>query len=190
VSEGPCPTSPEVARRTILRVYAATTLGTSAWLAAIVLAPYLRSRGAEGGASFIYALFSPLCHQIPGRSFFFHGFPLAVCGRCFGIYSGFLAGLVLYPFVRGLSRVAPPAGRAFWLLSLPIGADFAASLLGLWQSTNGIRFATGLVWGVILPFYFVTGVLELSLWAEGRKGNRRVRRRAEARNLITPGKKP
>ena len=161
-------------RRAVLPVYILTLVAGLAWLTAIVLAPYLRSRGEGAAASFLYAVFAPVCHQIPGRSFFFRGFPLAVCARCLGIYAGALAGLVAYPFVRGFSRVGLPATRLFLLLSLPIGLDFSGGLLGLWSSPNGLRAATGFAWGLILPFYFVTGVAELLMWRAGRAlANRR-----------------
>jgi uncharacterized membrane protein len=156
--------------RVVHPVYAATLLGTLVWIGAIFLAPYFKSRSSEAAASFLYTLFSPICHQIPSRSFFFHGFPLAVCGRCLGIYGGFLAGLVGYPFVRGFSTISLPPARLFFLLSVPVGIDFAGGVLGLWSSSNGFRFATGLLWGVLLPFYFITGVSELLLWrAEKRR---------------------
>ena len=159
--------------RKILRpLFVLTSLGSAAWVAAIFLAPYLRSRALDAGASFLYAAFAPVCHQIPGRSFSFCGYPLAVCARCLGIYAGFLAGLAAYPFVRGFSRIALPAGRAFVLLSIPIGLDFAGGVFGLWNSPNGLRFATGLVWGALLPFYFLTGTAELLLWRAARRNAR------------------
>ena len=152
-------------------IYLATFLGTVAWLGAIVLAPYLRSRGHGAAASFLYALFAPVCHQIPGRSFRLAGFPLAVCGRCLGIYVGFLAGLLGYPWIDRLTskrslgtgprRYGLPKPRVFLAFSLPIGLDFAAGLIGLWDSTNAVRFATGAAWGALLPFYFLPGVVGL-----------------------------
>lgn len=150
-------------------VYAITFLGTLAWIAAIFLAPYLRSR-SSGAASLVYAIFAPVCHQIPSRCFHFHGFPLAVCGRCLGIYVGFFAGLVAYPAVRGFRKIAIPAVRLFILLSLPAAVDFAGGFVGAWTSPIWVRFGTGFVWGVLLPYYFLTGVCELLLWKSARKG--------------------
>ena len=155
-------------RRAALPVFVLALAASLAWLSAILLAPYLRSRGDAAAASFLYAVFAPVCHQIPSRSFFVRGFPLAVCARCLGIYAGALAGLLAYPFVRGFSRIGLPAGRLFLLLSLPISLDFAGGAFGLWSSPNGLRAATGFAWGLILPFYFVTGVVELVLWRSGR----------------------
>jgi uncharacterized membrane protein len=159
--KNPLTAGPAVQKSAIIAVYVLTLLGTLGWLAAIFLAPYLESRSAGGAASVLYAMFAPVCHQIPERSFFFHGFPLAVCGRCLGVYTGFLAGLLAYPAVRGFRRVALPSLSFFILLSLPIGLDFGGGLLGLWTSPIGLRYATGFIWGTVLPYFFVTGLAEL-----------------------------
>jgi len=145
----------------ILPVYLATLIGTLAWLGAIVLAPYLRSHGIPL-ARFLYFCFSSVCHQIPGRSFSVFGYPMAVCARCLGIYFGFLAGLGLYPMLRGFSEVRMPKMKIFLAVSLPVVADTAGNLLGFWTTTNVLRLATGILWGAILPFYFVTGLAELA----------------------------
>jgi uncharacterized membrane protein len=149
-----------VARRKILFVYGLMLAGIVVWFAAILLAPYLRSRGS-GLAPSLYACFAPLCHQIPGRSFRLFGQPLAVCARCFGIYMGFLAGAAAYPWIRGFSRLRLPDTRLFLALTAPIAVDAAANLLRIWSLDNFLRFLTGLAWGTILPFYFMTGIGEL-----------------------------
>jgi uncharacterized membrane protein len=159
--------------RTVLAVYLLTVAGTAIWLSAIFLAPVLAGRGSGWAARLIYAAFSPICHQVPGRCFTFHGHPLAVCGRCLGIYTGFAAGLVLYPFVRGFSKLKLPSARAFLLLTLPMAVDGAAGILGIWASTIAARFVTGVVWGTVLPVFFVTGLADLLL----------ARRRKSARSL-------
>jgi uncharacterized membrane protein len=54
-------------------------------------------------------LFAPVCHQAPGRSLWLNGAPMAVCERCFGLYSGLwlgvLAGFLLNVPVRVLRIV-------------------------------------------------------------------------------------
>ena len=160
--------------RTVIAVYLLTAAGTAIWLSAIFLAPALAGRGSAGAARLLYAAFSPICHQIPGRCFTFLGHPLAVCGRCLGIYTGFAAGLVLYPFIRGFSKLELPSIRVFLPLTLPMALDGAAGILGIWTSPISVRFATGVVWGTGLPFFFVTGLADLFLAR---------RRRAAARAL-------
>lgn len=150
----------------ILWIYLATLLGILGWLGAIWLAPYLKGRGAPMG-KFIYICFSPVCHQIPSRSFSFGGSPLAVCARCLGIYSGFLAGMVLYPLIRGFSTIRLPNSKIFLALSAPIVVDTAANFFRLWATANVLRLCIGFLWGIILPFYFVTGLADLAL--KGKK---------------------
>jgi uncharacterized membrane protein len=130
------------------------------WLAGIWLAPYLRSR-ASPWSSLAYAFYSPVCHQVPGRSFSCFGQPLAVCARCLGIYLGFLVGLGLFPFLRRRGSLSLPPARVFFLVSGPIVLDTAGNFLGLWSTPGSIRLATGIIWGTILPFYFIAGVSDL-----------------------------
>lgn len=164
--------------RSVRTVYLLTAAGAFVWLAAVFAAPWLAGRGAPDAARFLYALFSPLCHQIPERCFTLGGRPLAVCGRCLGIYAGFVAGLALYPFVRGFSRPALPKARTLVLMTSPMALDAAAGIAGLWSSPGALRFATGFVWGTLLPFYFVAGLADLL-------AARKVR--ASARALEKPG---
>jgi len=147
-------------RRRFIRIYGTTVAGTVLWLAAIIAAPFLRSRGF-GGAGFFYACFAPVCHQIPSRSLFLWGFPLAVCARCFGIYIGFAAGLFLYPFLRGFSSVRLPLLKTFVFVSFPLVLDFAGNILRLWSTSNIPRLLIGFLWGTILPFYFLAGLAGL-----------------------------
>lgn len=170
------PTSP--GPRTLRRIWIWTAAGTVLWLAGIVLAPWLSARGAAGPARAVYALYAPVCHQLAGRCYVLWGRPLAVCGRCLGIYLGFAAGLAAYPLVRGWARTALPAGRLFILLTLPLAVDGLAGFLGVWQSPIGFRAVTGFVWGALLPYYFVAGLADL---ARGR------RERAASRALEKAG---
>ncbi len=147
-------------RPRITGLYAATLAGECLWLGAILVAPYLRSRGS-GWASVLYACFAPICHQRPERSFQAFGYPLAVCARCSGIYLGILLGLLAYPFRRGFKVLRLPKLFALALVSAPIAIDAAANILGFWNTGPVIRLVTGLFWGSILPFYFLTGVGEL-----------------------------
>lgn len=145
--------------------YLVVLFGTIVWLGAIFLAPYLKSR-SDPRSAFFYFLFSPVCHQIPSRSFFIFGHSLAVCSRCLGVYSGILGGTILFPFFRGFSRLILPKTRIFILFSLPIATDAMGNLLHLWRTSAELRFVTGFIWGVILAFYLVVGITDLSfrLW--------------------------
>jgi uncharacterized membrane protein len=169
---------PAVDPKSVRKVYFFIAAGTVVWLKAIFLAPWLASRGASGASRFVYAVFSPVCHQIASRCFVVYGHPLAVCGRCLGIYIGFAAGLVLYPFLRGFSRLALPPARLFIVLTLPMVVDALAGILGVWASPIGIRFAVGFVWGTVLPFYFVTGAADFLRQRKERAAARALERTA------------
>jgi len=142
----------------ILLIYFLTAIGIIAWLSMIFLAPYLKSR-SSGINTYFYAVFSPFCHQIPSRSFSIFHHPLAVCARCLGIYFGFLAGVALYPFVRGFSEISLPKVKTFIFISLPIVIDTIGNFF-LWVSPSWLRFILGVIWGFMLPFYLITGIAD------------------------------
>jgi uncharacterized membrane protein len=146
-------------KKKALFLYSFTLVGIVIWLGLIFLAPYLKSRSLESNI-FLYALFSPLCHQIPSRSFFIFNYPLAVCARCLGIYFGFFAGAGLFPFVRRFSNLTLPKTQTFVFFTFPVALDFIGNLLRLWRSSNGLRFSTGFIWGAVLPFYFIPGMAD------------------------------
>jgi uncharacterized membrane protein len=140
-------------------IYFLILLGIVLWIAAVFVAPYLKSQSSAYG-KLIYAVFSSTCHQIPSRCLTFYGNPLAVCSRCLGIYLGFFLGTILFPIFRGFSSEFLPKVKILILMSLPIVIDFAANMVSLWASDHWIRLSTGLIWGAILPFYFIPGITD------------------------------
>ncbi len=143
----------------IAMVYFLTLAGMLLWVGIIFLAPYLKSRGSHLN-TFAYLFFAPVCHQIPDRSICFWGHPLAVCARCLGIYTGFLAGMGIYALRRGFTVITMPKVFTFILVTSPLVLDGLGNLFHLWNSPNWIRFSTGVLWGLILPFYFIAGVAD------------------------------
>lgn len=153
----------------ILSVYIFCLVGIIIWIGAMFLAPYLRCESLPSNF-FVYAIFSPVCHQIPSRSFHVFGYPLAVCVRCLGIYFGFFVGTALYPILQGFSSLTLPKNRAFLILSFPIVLDTIGNFFHIWSTSNGMRFAIGFLWGIILPFYFILGIADLILHFTQKKG--------------------
>lgn len=145
--------------RRIQLIYILTAAGSVLWLLTVFAAPYFRSRGSSL-AGFIYGIFSPICHQLEERCLFFLGHPLAVCARCLGIYLGFLGGVLIFPVVKGLSNPVPPGVHSLVFFSIPIVLDTAANLLRVWSTSNTVRLVIGMSWGVILPFYFISGLAD------------------------------
>jgi uncharacterized membrane protein len=111
------------------------------------------------------------CHQIESRSFFLNGNQMPVCARDTGMALGFLIGSVLFlftipksnPFVMFLTpflreKAAALKNEMAILLAVIIGIVFMSPMAvdGLVQtassydSTNTIRFLTGLSFGWVL----------------------------------------
>lgn len=107
------------------------------WLAMLLGAAWTRSLGWPV-AEFVYLALDPVCHQMPGRSFFCFGEPLAACHRCVGLYVGFVAGLLVLPHWHGLRRALLDQPRRLLLFSIPMLAD-----VFLWENIWQTRVLTG-----------------------------------------------
>ena len=143
--------------------YAAALAVALLFVSAIIAAPLIESAGGDKtAASFIYLAYSRVCHQIADRSFHIEGYPLAVCSRCFGIYSGYVLGLVVYPFSRPLTRTETP--RRIWLLLAlaPLAIDFAGDWAGVFDNTMLSRALTGLMAGAAGAFFTLPGFVSLA----------------------------
>ena len=99
-------------------------------------------------------LYTGLCHQIPSRSFFWRGHQFPICARDTGTYLGFLITHILFLRVPFLRRKLKPltqnvviAWISLILAIIPFGIDGVTSYLGLRETTNFIRLATGLLVG-------------------------------------------
>jgi uncharacterized membrane protein len=107
--------------------------------------------GESGRIHWTEKLFYGICHQIPERSFFVNGEPMAVNSRCFGVFSGLLGAWVLIPvFGKKQGNRKWP----IWLLVFAIGIqiiDYSGNLLQLWDNTNESRFILGLLLGISGP---------------------------------------
>ena len=140
------------------RVWFATAGVVAIWVAAIVVAPLI----APGtGASPIYSFFSYICHQMPERSLHIGAHQMAVCSRCFGVYFGLLAGIVVYPLWRSIDEIDPIP--RFWLfLSLfPISIDWSLTVFGIWENTHVSRFITGTILGFACATFIVPALAEI-----------------------------
>jgi uncharacterized membrane protein len=80
---------------------------------------------------------------------------MAVCARCFGIYAGFLVGTIIYPLYAKLEKRDSPDVRYVLAAVLPLALDGGTQLLGLRESTNMLRLATGGVFGIVFVQYFI-----------------------------------
>jgi uncharacterized membrane protein len=130
-----------------LRSKVLAAVGT--WCLFIVLTPLMRDR-FPAASGFLYLFFSPICHQIPERSFYIAGHQLPVCARCTGIYLGALVG----------SAVASGRSPPRWVLMaavFPLVLDGGTQLF-FRESNNILRLATGLVAGFVASLYLYAGL--------------------------------
>ncbi len=149
-------------RRPVM-VWLLTVTGTVLLIVLILGAPLARANGHGVLGLIIYQAFSYLCHQIPERSLFIAGHPLAVCSRCSGIYVGFATALLFYPLLRSLRQTETPQRK--WLLigALPLALDFSFGFFGIWENAHLSRFATGALLGAVAVFYILPGLTDLGL---------------------------
>lgn len=130
---------------------------------AIIAAPLAMAEGKTFLGLTIYQSFAPICHQLPERSLFLVGHKLAVCSRCTGIYTGFAAAVLLYPFLRSLRQTETPRRRYLILAAIPLAVDFSIGYLGIWENTHLSRFLTGAILGFVVVLYIVPGLADLAL---------------------------
>lgn len=133
-----------------------------AWVGLIFAAPGLVAARHYAAGAVIYGSLSVVCHQLPERSFYWSGFPLAVCARCLGIYAGFLVGLLAYPVTRGLSERAFPWRGWLILAALPTAIDFAGGAAGVFANTATSRLLTGLAAGAGAAYFILPGMLAIA----------------------------
>jgi uncharacterized membrane protein len=140
------------------------------WLGVIAGAPLAAAGGREATAFVIYQGLKTVCHQMPERSFWVAGHPLAVCARCSGIYAGFAGAVLLYPLARRLQRMDTPRRRWLILALAPTAFDFMLGITGLWANTHSSRFLTGAWLGAWAAFYVVPGAVEIACQRRERRG--------------------
>ena len=144
------------------RTYLVVLAGALLWCGAIVLAPFFVTFpppfAAVGEA--LYRVFSPVCHQIEGRSLTVFGMPLGVCTRCSAVYFGFLAGVLLYPLFRSVER---PVYLPRWIVVLavlPMLLDVVAGWTGIHTVSGTTRAWSGAFFGLIIPFVVIPALIE------------------------------
>lgn len=124
-----------------------------AWCLLIVLIPLLVDRAPVIG--FLYLVFSPICHQLPERSFFLFGHQLPVCARCTGIYFGAFLGSFF-------ARKESPHPLFLVAALIPLALDGGTQLL-FRESNNMLRLGTGLIAGFAVVFYLYAGIFSKKL---------------------------
>jgi uncharacterized membrane protein len=148
------------------------------WLGSIFAAPWLMAGRHDTASIILYQSFSVVCHQIADRSFDFFGFPLGVCSRCTAIYTGFVIGLILYPFIRNLRNQTFPERKWIILSTIPMVIDHLGGYVGLVANTFLSRTVTGLLFGIVVAFYILPGFIStFGFWRD--QGSMKLNARAQ-----------
>ncbi len=97
-----------------------------------------------------------ICHQNPDRCFWLDGSPFFVCGRCTGIYLGFLLSYLHLAGRRRFLASSLPTGFTRWFLLLLMALtplNVALIVLFKFDGGNSSRFILGYLLGMAAPFF-------------------------------------
>ncbi len=95
-------------------------------------------------SSFLTSLYLHACHQQPDRSFWFFGYPLALCCRCYGFYTG-----VVISSITVLFNKFKLGFKVFSLLLFLIIIDIILNFIVQINTGNIIRFTVGIIMGFL-----------------------------------------
>ncbi len=100
------------------------------------------------------------CHQMPQRSLFLSGIQYPFCARDLGIYLGCLIGaLAALKQDRLPNILAHPVIFIILLAPMPIDG-ITQTILGLRESNNHLRIATGILFGFGLVYFIAKRIVE------------------------------
>src|SRR5262245_34676102 len=85
------------------------------------LSPLAKAAGHPLVGDLLFRLYTPLCHQLPERSFFVCGHQVAFCHRCVAMYTAIALAGLLFALLR--RRLRPVSLKVGGLLLLPILID-------------------------------------------------------------------
>ena len=161
----------------------------------ILLAPYFKSTGSPilvTIANAIMLAYHVTCHQLPERSLFIFGYQMAVCARCFAIYASFLAGCILFYFLR--NRLKPWDIKLYIILCIPMAIDGFSQLFGVpiprgfdanglvWStlSNDSLRIITGAIFGLASALFTLPYMQEIFEMEEEERKEREKKQLTEA----------
>jgi len=78
------------------------------------------------------------------------------------VYTGFLLGVVVYPFLKGLGNNKLPSVWILLLFALLLFLDAILDYLGILKNTFFSRSVTGSLIGILLPFYLIPGTVNFA----------------------------
>jgi uncharacterized membrane protein len=132
------------------------------WLSLIISAPIFEASGSKSISQPIYNFFSYICHQIDGRSFHVYAHKFGVCSRCFGVYAGLFAGIIIYPIFRKIEETEPFPRVWLFLAMIPIGVDWSLGVFNIWENTHLSRLFTGAILGIACGVFLLPAFADIS----------------------------
>jgi uncharacterized membrane protein len=102
------------------------------------LSPLAQASGHPLIGELLFRIYTPLCHQLPERSFFVCGHQVGFCHRCVAMYSAIVAVGLLFGLLR--RRIRPISLKTGGLLLLPILID---GLTHMVDDLSGLGFRGG-----------------------------------------------
>jgi uncharacterized membrane protein len=102
------------------------------------LSPLAKATGHPLIGSFLFSIYTPLCHQLPERSFFLCGHQVGFCHRCAAMYTAIAAAGLLFGLLR--RRIRPFSLKVGGLLLLPMLLDGGSHLI---DDVFGLGFRGG-----------------------------------------------
>ena len=137
------------------RPWALASAAVAALVAVVVAAPL-----AGGAGEAVRFAFSHVCHQLPERSLWVGGGPVALCHRCFGVLAGLAGAVAAAPLVPRLGALGGArAGRWLALALVPGAVDWLLGATGVWANTPASRLATGALFGVAAGLFLAEALL-------------------------------
>ncbi|MEX0607884.1 MAG: DUF2085 domain-containing protein [Balneolaceae bacterium] len=104
--------------------------------------------------SWQYLFFEVLCHQDSLRSFHINNQPMAVCARCFGIYTAFLFGWLFLPVFGWLGSASQQKKKIFLIAAILLNStDVIGNYFSIWSNTLHSRFLLGSLVGLAVTFF-------------------------------------
>src|SRR5215212_619083 len=102
------------------------------------LSPLAFASGHPLIGALLFRMYTPLCHQLPERSFFVCGHQVGFCHRCAAMYSAIVVAGLLFGLLR--RRIRPISLKLGGLLLLPILID---GLTHMADDLSGLGFRGG-----------------------------------------------
>jgi uncharacterized membrane protein len=135
------------------------------------IGPLLERAGYTRLGRLVFLLYTPLCHQLPERSFFISRYQVCYCHRCTALYSTIALTGLLYGALRWRFQIP---NRVLGWAAIPILVDGLWHLaddylpwIGLRGGVDGVgslnfwvRMVTGLVFGVVAVLWLYPRIQE------------------------------